>query len=151
MYIPIWFLILIAILGFFYYKQNTPKSKIKRLEKVIKFTCSRILEPPFEKLLIPETDELVGALRKTEEMYMRLRKHYDDDWNKQLELVNDWYDYCNALSELKSALEIYSAIVENGASERYKESIKWPAIKKEEIEAKFKILLKGFRQEVIVK
>jgi hypothetical protein len=79
MYIPVWFLILIAILGFIYYIQNTPQSKIRRLEKVIKFTCSRMLEQPFEKLLKPKTDELVGALRRTEEIYMRLREYYDDD------------------------------------------------------------------------
>jgi hypothetical protein len=60
-------------------------------------------------------------------------------------LVNDWCDYCNALSEVKSALDIYSVDVENGAYEKYIESIKWPMIKKEEIESKFKILLKGFR------
>lgn len=140
MYIPVWLLILLAILGYFYYKHNNPKSKTKRLENVSKFIYSRIAASS-------KTPEIEGALQRTEKMYITLRNHFNSDWGMQLELVRDWCDYCDAIRKFQSAREIYSAIIENGATETYMESTKLTLIKKEEIETKFKTLLKNFRQE----
>lgn len=150
MYIPIWLIIVIAIIGYFIYRAQKRKGNISigaeqketvdDVEENVRFLKERVFDP--EPILeSPHFIDVQNAFDAMEVNYLRLKQRFAHDEEKLLELAKDWHRYADALCELKQARVMLDVDWSDEAGDNFTERTKEPVIAKEEIEKKFKSLL----------
>lgn len=102
-------------------------------------------EPVFlEDELIKKAESRLKYLEGVQEMYLRLKeRNKQGTKNEKLILLQDWFDYTCALRDVNSAFEMLGYDSSENAWDNYDSRAKEPSIKMEEIEKRFKVLLKG--------
>lgn len=149
MYIPIWLIIIVAIVIFFIWKlkkKNAHPASVEDIEKSVQFLRETIFE--LAHLDSPHFIDYQDAFDTMEINYLRLKQRFSHTPEKVLEIAKDWWKYVEALGDLKHAIVMLDVAMSDSAWENVEERIKEPSIIREEIEKKFKSLLSKDWQEI---
>lgn len=149
MYIPIWLIVVLAVVIYFIYrsrKKGDDASILERstttvedIEGNIRYLKERLFS--FEHFDSPHFIDVRDAFDAMEINYLRLKQRFSHDKEKTLEIVKDWHKYADSLTELKDARVMLDVDWSDDAFDNFRESNKEPSIIKEEVEKKFKSLL----------
>jgi hypothetical protein len=133
MYIPTWLIIVVVVIGYFYYKSknensitNEEPSTTEEMWKQADYSKVKVMEKsPLSSLedigFFKEERDMINAM---ENDVIRLRERYKHEPIKQKQIAQDWMDYANAIQEIKSAREMLDVDFEDGAYDRFDESVK---------------------------
>lgn len=159
MYIPSWLLILIVIIVIFLLIKKDPNKKLLSSEKddqedghhndnpetieAIEERIKRLKDSIFSlaRFDSPKFIDLQNDFDVMEVNYFKLKQKNIHNNDKALKIARDWYRYAWALESLKDA-HLYLDLLFTD-EDKIKEKFREPAIVKEEIEKKFKLLLKN--------
>jgi hypothetical protein len=140
------------------YKKADPTARFEQLElvanewfeKAVKKDKDTIAEyteriqknkkkDPLEEDIVKKYTESLKWTQEIQTIYLQLKERYKhNSIEERLKIYQDWYDFTEALHDLNFAHEMLEYDWEDGAYDRYDESIKEPRIKMLEIEKRFK-------------
>ncbi len=137
MYIPTWLIIISAIGVYFFYhskkRQSDPNSDdglltMQEMWQRAEFWKQKVVEKsPLSSLEeIGSFDDKREMIEAMENDVLRLRERFKHDSVKQKQIAQDWMDYAEALQDVKSAREMLDVDWEDGAWDRFGESVKGP-------------------------
>lgn len=121
MYVPGWFILLLAVLAlylyFHYAKRNMDVSNMDGMWKQAEQNVARVME---KSVLIEDFLEMErGLIMAMEHDMLRLRERYKHNQERQKEIAKDWMDYSEALAAIRLRRELLDADWESGAMERF--------------------------------
>ncbi|MBI2334257.1 hypothetical protein HYU96_00455 [Candidatus Daviesbacteria bacterium] len=152
MYLPVWLLIIGAIVAYWIYSRNSGKgilvqpSNVEGIEGSVQFLKNSIFElVHFDSPHFIDTQNAFDAM---EINYFRLKQRFIHNPEKVLEIARDWQRYVEALGDLKFARVMLDVDWSDDAYDKTGERMKEPSIIKKEIEKKLKLLLGKDWQEI---
>lgn len=151
MYIPDWLIIAAIIIGIvviFRYKKGI-LAKIETIEDVerrVPYFKDEIFA--LEHFDSPHFIDLQDSFDAMEINYFRLKQRLFHDQKKVLEVAKDWLNYVDSLSRIKHGRMILDVDWSENAWDKAEQRLKEPSIIKDEIEKKFKELLKQDWQSI---
>ena len=146
MYIPIWLVVIALVLFFIYRSKNKVGVSTEGIEGAVGVLKESIFN--LEHFDSPHFVDVQDAFDAMEVNYFRLKERFASIPEKAIEVARDWYRYVEALRDLKYARVMLDVDWSDNASENAKENFREPSIIKEEIEKKFKSLLKKDFQNI---
>lgn len=149
MYIPMWLIVIIAVVVYLIYRSKRKDDNAGFLEKStttvedIEGDIRYLKESLFllEHFDSPHFIDVQDAFDAMEVNYLRLKQRFSHDAGKVLEIAKDWYRYVDSLKELKDARIMLDVAWSDDDTDNFLESSKEPTIIKQEVEKKFKSLL----------
>jgi hypothetical protein len=150
MYISSWLLLVVAVIAYcFYFKlkqKDGSSSEIKRERSVLDFENNifELKEKIFalEHFDSPHFVDYQDAFEAMQINYYRLKQRYSSDEKRVQEIARDWFRYVEALLNLKRARIMLDVDMSDDAIDNMQERTKEPSIIKDEVEKKFRALLK---------
>lgn len=159
MYIPIWAIVIGAILWYFFIHKKKEATSFgdsildsntitpEEIEERVEFVKERRIFD-LEHFDSPHFIDPQNAFDAMEINYLRLKQRLSHTPDKVREIAKDWFKYAEALGDLKHARVMLDVDTSDNAFENLERSSKEPSIVKEEVEKKFKSLLSEDFQEV---
>ncbi len=131
MYISTWIIIIIVIVGIYFYRKSKKQNKSISENQLLtademwvraEVYMERVMRksPNIEKYLQDERD-MVKAMERD---MVRLRERFKHDPKKQLEIAQGWMDYSHAVERIKFSRELLDVDMEHNAYDSHDERTK---------------------------
>lgn len=119
------------------FKKNPQNNLLKDVNDATEKVKFKLLNSHIKSYLEAEKN----FMQKMEIDFKRLLERFKDEENKKNQIMEDWRDYLNIISEIIHAREILYADIDEEAQDKFEARTNSQNIKRREIECRFKDLL----------
>lgn len=157
MYIPWWFIIIVAIVGLVLYSRHNQKRLLGLENEPLNAEAMWAAALHYKEAVIEKSPLIEDFLQDERDMVkamevdmIRLKQRFQHDPKKLEEIAQDWMNYTKAVKDTKFSREMLDVDMDDNALENHWERTKEPSITIEEVAKRVGVLLGAESQSKVV-